>query len=404
MNLRLYVRGGLAVAALALGTGLAACGGGGGGSAALPCAGSGCAAGTSAPLPVASSGPFAATTVPLQVTPIVLGQNVDPSDTSPVALVAAPAAAEQARRAKVGAAHLTPLYDGVTPVPGLTIGADRRGVLSRRPSTAYVGYPGDLYYGIYAGSGYVLGSSVSHPIYVNCASTCWGKPGVALVDMLASSELGVVNQYIGSTQANRYTKGVALSASMTYYTGTVGPGANPVVGESDLLALLYSAASQYGAGYGNIYHIFLPPNVDTCFDKIGVCYSPDYLDSFAFCAYHSSADFAGLGHVLYTVQPYVDVPGCRVRNGVNAVSGGDDPIDSTANVLLHELAETITDPDPDSAWVNPNWGEIGDVCQPFRASTQLNQTNYTVQFLYSNLDHACSNTNLHPSSAARSLH
>jgi len=202
----------------------------------------------------------------------------------------------------------------------------------------------------------------------------------------------VLDQYIGLTQTNRYSKGVSLSGHIGVLPGQVAQH-NPVVSESDLLWTIYAAASQAGGGYGNIYHIFLPPGVDTCFDLRNLCYSPDYKPSFAFCAYHASVTFTGIGHVLYTIQPYANVPGCRITGGVNATSGGDDPIDSHASLILHELAETITDPDG-NAWYDPNFNEVGDICLPVRNTTQLAANFYTLQFLYSNHAHACTNANL----------
>jgi hypothetical protein len=43
--------------------------------------------------------------------------------------------------------------------------------------------------------------------------------------------------------------------------------------------------------------------------------APDNNATFAFCAYHSSVDFSDVGHVLYSVQPYQNVPLCQVQPG-----------------------------------------------------------------------------------------
>ena len=48
------------------------------------------------------------------------------------------------------------------------------------------------------------------------------------------------------------------------------------------------------AGYGHIYHVFIPPGQDGCFDAtFTVCASN------VFCAYHSSVDFTDVGPSLY---------------------------------------------------------------------------------------------------------
>ena len=138
--------------------------------------------------------------------------------------------------------------------------------------------------------------------------------------------------------------------------------------------MVRTESQQFGTGYGVVYHIFLPQNIDTCFDLVASCYSPDYQPSFKFCAYHSSVTFSDIGHMVYIVQPYADVPGCSVTGGINAANGED----------------------PYSGWVNPSLNEIGDVCTSLKKDQVLSANTYTVQYLYSNLDHACVNGNLHP--------
>ena len=112
----------------------------------------------------------------------------------------------------------------------------------------------------------------------------------------------------------------------------------------------------------------------------------------AFCAFHASVDFTDIGHVLFSVEPYQNVPGCSVAKP----SPNGRLIDSTADVLSPELIETITDPDGDAWWILNNLlllgAEIGDVCQNYKfsyASSSLNQKLYQIQPEYSNQDRAC---------------
>ena len=123
--------------------------------------------------------------------------------------------------------------------------------------------------------------------------------------------------------------------------------------------------------------MFLPKGVDTCFDLTNICYSPDNPPSFVFCAYHGSVTFSDIGHVLITVEPFQNVNGCSVATP----SPNGALVDSTANVLSHELFESITDPDPPGTvtdivngkfgWIALNsliefGAEIGDICEgPF---------------------------------------
>jgi hypothetical protein len=108
-----------------------------------------------------------------------------------------------------------------------------------------------------------------------------------------------------------------------------------------------------------------------CFDNtFTVCYSPDIPASFVFCAYHNSVDFKDIGHVLCSVEPYQNVPGCGVRPG----TPNGHLIDSTNNSLSHETTETITDPDG-TAWINStlvvlSGAEIGDECSFLSSSAR----------------------------------
>ena len=121
-------------------------------------------------------------------------------------------------------------------------------------------------------------------------------------------------------------------------------------------------------------------------------YSPDNPATFAFCAFHASLNFSDVGQVLFTVEPFQNVPGCAVgKPSPNAVL-----VDSTASVLSHELIETITDPDGDAWWITNDldlfFAEIGDVCQKATfvyAVSNLSGRNYEIQPEYSNQAHAC---------------
>ncbi|HEX4647887.1 MAG TPA: hypothetical protein VH111_03595, partial [Steroidobacteraceae bacterium] len=164
----------------------------------------------------------------------------------------------------------------------------------------------------------------------------------------------------------------------------------------------------FATGYDNQYHVFLVPGQQECFDStFTVCYSPFIPNSWIFCAYHGSADFTDIGHVLYSVEPFMNVPGCSVRPG----TPNGQLTDSTNNVLSHELTETITDPDG-TAWYNTdNVGmsgqEIGDECSFYErfpdaqgvvsnyfdpSNVTLNGKAYAIQPEYNNAQSACTTT------------
>jgi hypothetical protein len=247
-------------------------------------------------------------------------------------------------------------------------------------------YGGDL---VFHG-GPKLTSVKSHAIYVDCTpvSTCWGNPEGFLSDLGKSSFIHLVDQYTGSTANGRYTVGTHANVSYGFFGNALYP--------HDLFSIVHAVAKVTGTGYGHIYHIFLPKGVDTCFDLSNVCYSPDNPSSFFFCAYHGSVTFSDIGHVVYTVEPFQNVGGCRV----STPAPNGQLADSTNSVLSHELFEAITDPDL-NAWFNQTsldlaGFEIGDECQPLGNSTGaldptflINGKKYEVQTEYSNHYHAC---------------
>jgi hypothetical protein len=253
-----------------------------------------------------------------------------------------------------------------------------------------VRYPGDLSYH----GGPVVDSAQSHAIYLlpngNCLiSQCWGNPEGFLKDLSNSQFIHLVDQYIGLHSGDRYTLGKKVKLNYV-------PPSTPLT-DNDILAAVHAVASSTGqTGYGHIYHVFLPPGQDECFDStFTVCYSPDNLNTFFFCAYHGSVDFTDIGHVLYSVEPYQNVRGCRVRPG----TPNGQLIDSTNNVLSHELFETITDPDGTAWWNSTDNGifgeEIGDECafvsrngfDPF--VFEIDDKLYATQPEYSNALHGC---------------
>jgi hypothetical protein len=261
------------------------------------------------------------------------------------------------------------------------------GKLKRNASAATNGhgsglafYPGDLTYQ----GGAVLQTVVSHDIYVNCTASCFGFPAVFLTNWGNSGLMHVNDEFVGTHASHRYTVGPG---------GIIGYPVSGPLGPNDIVTLVYTAAAAFGSGYGDIYHIFFAPGIDVCADKaLTICYSPDNVNTFYFCAFHGSVDFTDIGHVLFSVEPYANVKGCQV----NQPSPNSAETDSQANTLSHELEEAITDPDGDAWWNAYDLALFGnenaDECaQAFfaYATTVLNGHPYEVQPIYSNQAHAC---------------
>ena len=271
--------------------------------------------------------------------------------------------------------------------------ANARLTPSAAPDSGGPRFPADLEYH----GGNVVPSMQNHAIYMNpngrCTiAGCWGDPEGFLSDLGQSNFIQVVDQYTGGT--GPYT------VSDIHFTVNYHPNAAPFT-DADMLAIVHAAAALTGqAGYGNEYHVFLPPGQDECFNlSYKVCYSPDDPKTFAFCAYHGSADFSDIGHVLYSVEPFQDTSGCRSRPG----TPNGQLADSTNNVLSQEVFETITDPDGTAWWnslANGIFGEeIGDECSFLLftstgvffdpSNVTLNGKAYVAQPEYNNAQHAC---------------
>lgn len=242
-----------------------------------------------------------------------------------------------------------------------------------RVDTKSVVFPDDMSFH----NGHVLTTAIQNDIFVNCAATCWGTPQTFQSNLNSSSFVHVIDQYTHVTTNNRYPVGTAFAVSATLFSN--------MVSENQIFNIVHAAAKVGGAGYGHEYHLFLPSNVDTCFD-FGPCYSPDVPSSFVFCAYHGSITFSDIGHVIYSVEPFQNVSGC---GDTGLVTPNGALVDGTATTLSHEFFESITDPDPGTGWTNPLISEIGDACFLFRATESLNAHSYLIQPEYSNALHGC---------------
>jgi len=106
---------------------------------------------------------------------------------------------------------------------------------------------------------------------------------------------------------------------------------------------------------GEIYLVVSAPDIKAQ----GFCTS--------FCAYHSSSNSVLSGHTIR----YAFVPDpsqkCTACDGNFAVYGdsatpnGDAGADEMTDSIMHELSETVTDPDL-NAWYTSNGAENGDLC------------------------------------------
>jgi len=222
-----------------------------------------------------------------------------------------------------------------------------------------------------------------HGFYINATPSTVGNPANFLSDLGSSDFIHITDQYVGTKAENRYTVGQEAAAF-----GTLPH----ILSGANIVSLVHLVAKAIGGnGYSHIYHLYLAPGQDVCLGS-GFCYSPDNFTTFAFCAFHGFVTFRDIGHILFTVDPYQNVDGCRVAQP----SPNGPVVDSLAAILSHEVFETITDPDL-NAWYNRTsldlfGAEIGDECQNATfnyASVEINGKSYEVQPEYANNLHGC---------------
>jgi hypothetical protein len=274
--------------------------------------------------------------------------------------------------------------------------ASTRPVALVAPDHAPFRFPGDLQFQ----GGATLTSTAFHSAFVNTTSTCppnscWGDPIGFLNDLFRSNFIHVMDQYTSAHADGRYTVGINFAVTYPVTSGV------PLT-DQDMRAIASTVESAVGSGYGHMVHVFLAPGQDVCINPY-ICFSPDNPSTFYFCAYHGSFD-SNNQHIIYSVEPWNDVPGCQMESG----TPNGQLADTTNYGVGHETIEAITDPDPGSGWLNRLSlslfnAENADECVFFAPGqtgsnfywyfdpsiVRLNGKLYAVNPGYSNSAHAC---------------
>jgi serine protease len=107
---------------------------------------------------------------------------------------------------------------------------------------------------------------------------------------------------------------------------------------------------------------------------------------YAYCAWHSSTSSSG-GTIAYTNFPYQSDAGASCGSGSVNSPGTNDGVSIVGG---HEQAETETDPQPNTGWLDSGNNETGDKC----AWTNLQNTSFSTgtfptQPLWSNSANGC---------------
>jgi serine protease len=104
-----------------------------------------------------------------------------------------------------------------------------------------------------------------------------------------------------------------------------------------------------------------------------------------YCAWHSSTSTSG-GTIAYTNLPYI--PDGSWHCGVGAVNN-PGTLDGVSIVGGHEQAETETDPQPNTGWLDSSGAENGDKCAWTNLINNPNAGGYPTQPLWSNASSSC---------------
>ncbi|MGB9182749.1 MAG: hypothetical protein WCB67_01685 [Solirubrobacteraceae bacterium] len=178
---------------------------------------------------------------------------------------------------------------------------------------------------------------------------------VAGANGATSNDYSVATQYPDGSGAFSYgaSFGWRILDTNPYPASGCSSGTGPCITDAQLQTELNNVISSHGLprGTGNLYFVYFPSGVTTCFDSTGSQCSGN-----VYCAYHSSVG-SGSSTTLYANMPYDGVSGCESGQYPN----GDVAADSELNVTSHENIEAITDP-LGNAWYDLTGQEIGDKC------------------------------------------
>jgi hypothetical protein len=152
---------------------------------------------------------------------------------------------------------------------------------------------------------------------------------------------------------------------------------------------------------GAVYFVVTSPDVSVS----GFCHS--------FCAYHSKSTSIAAGHTIHYAlipDPTQRCAGCdgnAAIYGESATPNGDMGADEMTDSIMHELSETVTDPDL-NAWYTSSGAENGDLCnfnygttytvtnpdgQTTTANAHLGKRDYLIQTIWQNSGPGfCANT------------
>jgi hypothetical protein len=212
---------------------------------------------------------------------------------------------------------------------------------------------------------------------------------VALASGQNTNVFSVLNEYYGNNGRIRYNvrlgfpidaknplpaDGCTLASNDTSGIYADGTGYNACLDDTQLQAEVDSitAARHLPHNLSNIYVVYLPKQVETCFNPGsttstagGQFCTINHQPTAAYCAYHStdlnSAVYANLSYPIYN-SPVGFTCGSDARFPVVESPNGNPDADTEISPTSHEVSEAITDPDTETGWYDSTGNEIGDDC------------------------------------------
>ena len=182
--------------------------------------------------------------------------------------------------------------------------------------------------------------------------------------------LNSVSQYTQSNGAHVGNAGSIFAGS--YVDTTSSPPSAPT--QSQMAAEAVKAAAHFNNYTASASYVVAMPH--------GI--KPSGFGS-QYCAYHSSTSAPG-GTIAWTNLPYM--PDAGFSCGVGSVNT-PGTLDGVTIVGGHEQAETETDPQPNSGWLDGSGAENGDKCAWMNLENNPNAGGYPTQPLWSNATSSC---------------
>jgi PKD domain len=237
----------------------------------------------------------------------------------------------------------------------------------------------------------VMGSNTGQIGHVTITPIYWNPTGSGLV--YTPTYKSVINTYLQNVAAASNQNSNVFSVSTQYYQKISG-GANQYIQYVVSAGALANDTDAYppalAAGHctadptyaycitdaqlqtelaaflttnlndANLYMVFFPNTVETCFVADG---QPNQAcSSTGFCGYHSGFGITGSNPPFYANEPFPSLTGCGPVSGTQAPNG-DAFADAEISIVSHEANESITD--AYGAWYDsalPSGFENGDEC------------------------------------------